>query len=400
MADGRERLDALLREQRLIVCVGPGGVGKTTIAAALGLRAAMAGKRALVLTIDPARRLADALGLDRLDDEIRAVSTAALMAESIAVPGSLHAAMFDSAVSMDALMRRIAPTPEARERILSNRLYRAMAGSLARSHAYLAMERLHEVMGGGHYDLVVLDTPPARNALDILDAPGRLAAFLEEGVVKWFVRNKEVKGLRARLIHTGGAAATKLFSVVAGEHFLGEVIGFFEAFYELRHGFRQRAGEIQTIVRAPSSSFLLVSSADDTHLEDARSLGAGVRERGIELELVIFNRAFEAVTSDPSRIVDEPGVRDVAGTMTRLWPEGAPEGARALLERLGELRDGAAAGNAHAIAITEQMLRSLGGRATPLYVPRLAGEICDLRGLHELVSHLGKAVDADGESTA
>ena len=153
-----------LASQRLLVCVGPGGVGKTTLAAALGVGAARRGKRVLVLTIDPAKRLASALGLDGLDDEIRPVD---LHGDS--ATGSLHAAMLDTRASYDALITRIAPNEDARARILDNRVYNAFSRTLARSHAYVAMERLHEVMRDDTWDLVILDTPPLRSALDILD---------------------------------------------------------------------------------------------------------------------------------------------------------------------------------------------------------------------------------------
>src|SRR5690606_23759175 len=227
-------IDELLMRQRLLVAVGPGGVGKTTVSAAIALRAAELGRRTLVLTIDPAKRLADALGLTGLDDRIREVPTDELRKSGVAVPGRLFAAMFDNAASMDTLMQRVAPDADTRDKVLRNRVYRAMAGTLARSHAYLAMERLHEVMSSGHYELVILDTPPARNALDILDAPSRLATFLEEGVVKWFVRADKGRGLRAKLMQSSGAAALKLFEVVVGKDLAHETIGFFEAFAGMR----------------------------------------------------------------------------------------------------------------------------------------------------------------------
>jgi anion-transporting ArsA/GET3 family ATPase len=384
MTELRSDLAEILGGQKLVVCVGPGGVGKTTVAAAMGLHAATLGRRVLVLTIDPAKRLADALGLDGLDDRIREISTAPLADLGVEVSGSLHAAMFDNAVSMDSLMHRISPDPEARDRILSNRVYRAMAGSLARSHAYLAMERLHEVMGTGEYDLVILDTPPARNALDILDAPGRLASFLEEGVVKWFVRGKEAKGIRGRILQTGGAAATKLFSVIAGEQFLGEVMAFFEAFYDLRHGFRERAGRIQEIVRDPSASFILVSSTDETHLGDAHALGAGVVGRGIDLDAIVFNRSYEILSADPLEIVTEVRPRDSDETARELWPEGPPAGASQLLDRLAELRNRAAAANQRGVQAADSLVHTLGLRGARVHIARVEGEISDLMGLEDL----------------
>ncbi len=385
-------LETLLRKQKLLVCVGPGGVGKTTMAAAMGLRAAAMGRRVLVLTIDPAKRLADALGLDGLDDRIQEVTTEALRARGIKVPGALHAAMFDNAVSMDSLMGRVAPNPETRDRILANRVYRAMAGSLARSHAYLAMERLYEVMQAEQYDLVILDTPPARNALDILDAPGRLASFLEEGVVKWFVRGREAKGLRGRLLQTGGVAATKLFGVVAGKEFLAEVMAFFEVFYEMRHGFRERATAIQKIMVETGSSFVLVSSTDTTHIEDARALGASVCDRGIDLASVVFNRSYERLTGDPLEIVTHMDERDVPTTVDSLWPssvEAPPPQLGALLATLADHRERAVAANAQALITSRSLLAALSLQGEPTYVGRVQGEVSDLFGLYDLIRYFG-----------
>ena len=305
-------LDELLLSRKLLVAVGPGGVGKTTVSAALGLRAAELGRRTLVLTIDPAKRLADALGLTGLDDRIREVPTTSLAAAGVEVKGTLHAAMFDNATSMDSLMARVAPDNATRDKVLRNRVYRAMAGTLARSHAYLAMERLYEVMSSGDYDLVVLDTPPARNALDILDAPSRLASFLEEGVVKWFAGQKQGSGWRAKLMQGSGAAATKLFEVVVGKDLADETIAFFDAFYGMREGFHERAEATQKILRAKDTSFVLVSSADATHLADAEALAQGITSRGVPIGLAVFNRSYERlVANDPLSIITEAGELDI-----------------------------------------------------------------------------------------
>ena len=219
----------LLASKSLLVCVGPGGVGKTTVAAALGLQAARMGRRTLVLTIDPARRLAAMLGLDGLDDTVRSVP-----------------------------MALIDPTG---------------AGGCAPLSA--AMERLYDVLRTGDHDLVVLDTPPTRNALDILDAPGRLAGFLEEGVIKWFVHNPG-EGLRGRLFARGGAAATKLLAMIAGDELVHELGEFFSVFMSLREGFQQRAQHVQQVLRAESSAFVLVSSAMAPNLADAQFLHDGL----------------------------------------------------------------------------------------------------------------------------
>jgi anion-transporting ArsA/GET3 family ATPase len=370
-----------LADKRLAVCVGPGGVGKTTIAAALALREASRGRRVLVLTIDPARRLAQALGLEGLGDAIKPIDLSTLDPATIAEGGSLHAAMFDQAQSMDDLMRRVSPDAATRDGILHNRVYRAMAGSLARSHAYLAMERLHEVMQTGDYDLVVLDTPPARNALDILDAPGRLMRFLEEGVVKWFVTT-ERKGWAGRLLSGGSAAATKLFGLVVGKDLLDETLAFFRLFYELRHGFRERAEEMQGILREEQTAFVLVSSAETTHLDDARALAKSIASRGVQLRVAALNRSYERLAEDGRELVThyEHSLREAAGS------DG--DGHGPVLDIIEELLRATARKNARAQRSVASLRESLPKGCVDRMVPWLDHDIRDLEGLAELAPYL------------
>jgi anion-transporting ArsA/GET3 family ATPase len=386
-------LDEMLLRQRLLVAVGPGGVGKTTVSAAIALRAAERGRRTLVLTIDPAKRLADALGLSGLDDRIREVPTTSLTSTGVPVTGTLHAAMFDNATSMDSLMARVAPDDVTRDKILRNRVYRAMAGTLARSHAYLAMERLYEVMNSGHYDLVVLDTPPARNALDILDAPSRLASFLEEGVVKWFAGQKGGGGWRAKLMQTSGAAAIKLFEVVVGKDLAEETMGFFDAFYGMREGFHERAEATQKILRAKDTSFVLVSSADATHLADAEALAQGITSRGVPIGMAVFNRSYERLSQDdPLAIVTEAGEFDIPAAMRTLFHGELDhierEGMRSLLASLHGVREAAAVGNARAMAAIRTLAKVLPKDVLMLIVARLDGDVRDLPGLHAMAPYL------------
>ena len=297
-------------------------------------------------------------------------------------------------------MARVAPTPQARERILNNRVYRAMAGTLARSHAYIAMERLYEAMADPRFDLVILDTPPTRNAIEILDAPGTLTAFLEENVVKWFVR-RPGGGLRARLWATGSAAVTKLLGLLAGQQFLDEIIAFFESFYELRDGFRERAERARAYLRHPRSSFVVVSSADPSNLDDAVALAEGVRARGVQLDAAVFNRAYEPLGDDPLEVVTSTPTRDPAAIAARVWdtPESADAVVR-LIAGMGRILEEAAAANARALEATEKV--QLGAGAERVFVARLEDDIRDIPGLHRLAPWLcHEAVDdAAGEGPA
>lgn len=292
----------LCASRSLVVCVGPGGVGKTTFAAALAIGAARSGRRTAVITIDPARRLADALGLDGLDDELRRV------------PGlPLDAAMLDTKAAYDALVRRITDDPAARARIFENRVYQSFSRTLARSHAYVAMERLYDATTSGDYDVVILDTPPTRSALDILDAPAHLVRFLDERVVSAFVGSGQ-GGARAWIRARGTEVAMRLFGAMAGDALMEELAGFFEVFLELRRGFAERAAVVQARLTDERTAFVLVTAPDATHLADAAYLRDGLLARGTKIDAVVFNRAFH---------VDADGAPIRASTP---WPDGALTG--------------------------------------------------------------------------
>lgn len=377
-----DSLEPLLLGKDLLVSVGPGGVGKTTISAAMALQAARMGRNTLVLTIDPARRLAQALGLTGLDDAVQEVDCSELEAQGVEVKGKLYAAMLDTGTSFDTLMARVAPNPEVRERVLNNRVYRAMAGTLARSHAYVAMERLYEVMEDDRFDLVILDTPPTRNALDILDAPGALMSFLEENVVRWFVRQPS-KGWRGRIWNTGSAATTRLLGMLAGQDFLEEVISFFESFYELREGFAERAERARAYLRHPRSAFVVVTSSDPANLDDARSLAEGVRSRGVRIAAAVFNRCYEPLVEDPLEVVTEVSPPPADEVVDRLWPNAPARGrVKQLVEGLAAVKERAALSNARAAATIAAF--TLPGSATRVMVARLDNDIRDLEGLTEL----------------
>ncbi len=277
-------VDALVSEGRLVVCVGPGGVGKTTLAAALAIRAAALGRRAFVLTIDPARRLASALGIDAASATGAHVRVAL---DGIGGGGSLSAAMLEPRASYDALIRRIAPEDD-HARILDNRVYRAFSRTLARSHAYVAMEHLHDVLEGpGAPDLVVLDTPPMRSALDVLDAPLALARFAE---------HRALGALTAGATGSAGAfAAGKLVGLLAGKTVGDELTTFLRTFLGMRAGFASRARQIDHVLRH-EARFALVLAPDATHVSDAQHLATGLAERGIRVTATLANRAF---TEDP-----------------------------------------------------------------------------------------------------
>ena len=269
-------------ECRLAFCVGVGGAGKTTFAAALGLREALRGKSVLVLTADPARRLADALGIHGLRD-----TPSNIPLPSHTSGGELHALMLETKASADAIIRRAADDEARAQRVLDNRIYQAFSNTLARSHAYAAMERVHETVKDPRYDLVVVDTPPAQSSIEILDAPARLVRFLDQRVARWFLQASDGSpALR------GGAIAQRLLRIVAGDSLVSALTEFLTEMAFLREGFADRAREVRDLMRSSSTSFVLVSSADSVGIEAAKSVAAEVAARDFELAHVVFNRAF------------------------------------------------------------------------------------------------------------
>lgn len=364
-------LEQLTRGTRLLVCVGPGGVGKTTCAAAIAMREACAGRRVFLLTIDPARRLADALSISLADAE-----------SPVPLPrggGTLHAAMLDTRASWDAFVERVAEEPAARARIRSNRVYQAFSRTLARSHAYVAMERLHHVLaerdeaGRPRWDLVVLDTPPTRSALDVLDAPASLARVVDERVV-----GALVPGGASVLRAPGTLAAKRVLGWIMGERLAGELFGFLEAFAPLRAGFAARASEVHAHLVAPTTSFVLVAAPHSAHLEDAPFLARDLARRGIALAALIVNRAFHTDPLRPGEPIsregqrwDERRARDVLASAP-----GGSEAEAALA--LGELRHAlrrALADDARAEAATHELAADARARHV-IVLPVLPSEPC------------------------
>jgi anion-transporting ArsA/GET3 family ATPase len=352
-------LGAVYRGARVLVCVGPGGVGKTTLAAALAVDAAAAGRRVALVTIDPARRLASALGLaGRLEDALRPVPSA---------PG-LEAAMLETRASFDALISRIAASEQERRAILENRVYEAFSRTLARPHAYVAMERLHDLVTRGEHDLVVLDTPPTRSALDILDAPGRLARFAGSGVADALVAalGPRPAGVRAALRRRGQAAVAALLAQLFGRELASDLAAFFSVFLHLRAGFAGRAAEVQRMLRAPDTTFVLTAAPDPTHLEDARALADGLLERGVRVGWVLSNRLARTSLSS-SRGAEPP---PAAGAIGR---------ARAYRDRL-------LAEDAARVARAEAFVAALPERPRHLGVPELSEAPLDVASLRRLAA--------------
>ena len=285
---------------RIAVCVGCGGVGKTSVAAALALEAARRGLRTLVLTIDPARRLADALGVGELGNEPQQIPRETLAALGVPEQGRLAALMLDMKRTFDDLVERFAENESVRQRILENRIYQHASDALAGSVEYSAMEKVYELWEGGEYDLIVVDTPPAQHALDFLDAPQRLLEFLDSRLVQLLIHPAFAAGrLGFRLFQQGTQWVMQVMERLSGIGFLQDLSEFLLAFEGMSEGFRERATRVRALLLGPQSSFVLVSATGRESVQQAEDFCARLESQGVKLQAVLVNRV-------------------------RLWPDGTP----------------------------------------------------------------------------
>lgn len=366
-------LDNVLEHHRILVCAGSGGVGKTTTAAAVALRAAQRGQRTIVMTIDPAKRLADALGVSAIGDEpveVRLPRTAR---------GTLAAMMLDQKGAWDRLVERHAPSDEIRQRILNNRFYQHLSQSFAGSQEYMAIEQLRALHESGQYDLIVVDTPPTRHALDFLEAPQRLADFLDRNIVRWFVKPYfSASWATVRLVNRTVGFFFRRLEEATGVSALAEVSEFFTAMAGLFENFEPRVRRVYELLRAPDTGFLLVTSSEEQVLQEAEFFLQQIHRLGVHLRAIVVNRVhreFLVREKAPSR-------QAVIRIMRKLGAD--PNLAEALAENF-ELYQALGRGD---VLRLEAFQRLVPAETAVVLVPNLATDIHSLQGLELLHAHL------------
>ena len=373
MSDG---VGAWLADARVCVVGGSGGVGKTTSSAALAAGMAARGLKVAVVTIDPAQRLATALGLDELGNEPHRIDPERFAAAGLPLgDGELWAMTLDPKRTFDELIARLAPDAETRERILANRVYRELSDAIAGSQEFTAVAKLHELTQEGDWDLLVLDTPPSRNALDFLDAPDRLRAFFEGRALQTLLRGG---GTGLRLLGRGTGLALGLLRRVTGADLVSDLSDFFRLLGGLLGGFRERAEQVEALLRAPGTTFLLVTSPEREPVDEALFFQRRLRTAGMALCGAIVNRVhMDELAGEDGALADLPArLEREAG----LSPALAKQVATAFADEHALARRDA--------ANVARLRKRLGADVPLLQVPLLDGDVHDVGGLVRLGAQL------------
>lgn len=274
----------LLSRARVIVCVGSGGVGKTTVASAIALRAAQMGRKVLVLTVDPSRRLKSTMGLDS-DDEARVLHPS--------IKGSLSASVINPKKIFDDFVKRASINEEKTNKILKNKLYIQLSTTLSGSQEFTALEKLYSSFESGNFDLIVLDTPPTKHAIDFLEAPQKLSSIFSEKIARWFRDPvNEKKNFFKSLLQTGTKQVLRALEMLTGSEFMTELSDFFKSIQQWQGQLEKRIADTHKLLVDPQTHFVLVTSFDEAKLKEAEFFSREIRKSGYQLSAVLINRAY------------------------------------------------------------------------------------------------------------
>jgi anion-transporting ArsA/GET3 family ATPase len=359
-----------LKGKQVIVCVGAGGVGKTTTSAALALGLAMRGQKVAVVTIDPAKRLASSLGLSELSGIPHRIDPSLQDSDAFEIEGELWALMLDTKGTFDGIIESLAADDSARDEILANPVYRELSTAVAGSQELSAVAKLYELHEDHDFDVIVLDTPPSRNALDFLETPGRLLGFIEGRALQVFLAPS---GLTGRLFGRGTALVFSIFARVTGVDMLSDLSTFFRSLGGIIEGFGERTRGVAKLLRSSETAFLIVTSPEHEPTREALYLGERLAETGMPNPWLVFNRVH-------SNGLDGSSVEEVQALLSG---------------QLGETLAGRVASNlADFDVLAERDRRSIAelseslGAAGPTLVGQLDEEVQDLLGLARIAEQL------------
>ncbi|MEM7138833.1 MAG: ArsA-related P-loop ATPase [Myxococcota bacterium] len=378
----------VLGSHRVVVTVGSGGVGKTTTAAAMAVYAASQGRRVLCLTIDPARRLANSLGLDEMTTSEQDVPPELFERHGLECRGTLSAMMLDTKRTFDGLVQRYASDEEARDRILNNQIYQYVASSLAGTQEYMAMEKLHEVRRDEDWDLVVLDTPPTAHAIDFLNAPERLIDAIDSPAMRWFLQVFEGAGKAGfGLVGRGATVLLKGIGRITGLEFLEQVAEFVSGINDLFGGFKERAEQVSNALRSPEVAFVLVTSPDPLAIGEARYFSDKLEAAGMHREAVVVNQVHRLLEEPKGSQAEQvaqlrealPETLDVEGLHPRLSKALADERRRANADR----------------AQVDRLSAQIGQDTSVVEVPAFDEDVHDITALARVASYLTASPPTD-----
>jgi len=375
-------LSALLDRRRVVVCAGPGGVGKTTTAAALAVLAARRGARVAALTVDPARRLADSLGIGNPGAEPREVDPALWRLPGKPAAGRLTVMMMDTKATFDEVVERHASSTEARNRILNNPLYQHVSAQLAGAHEYMAMEKLLSLQQDAAFDVIVLDTPPTRDALDFLSAPERLVGALDSSVMTWLAQAfHPTRGLALGLLARGVSRVLSVMGRITGRELLEQLAAFVVDLNDLFGGFRERANAVARAFRGPDFGFVLVSSTRRNAIDESLALARQLAAERMSLDAFIVNRV-QPPASSPTR------AELAAALGARLGPGLVSDALLAKLEQVAAAQNAAAARDGERVSGLTRELRSLGSPPQIFTLPELRGNVSGVDALSHIARRL------------
>lgn len=362
----------LLEGKEICICAGSGGVGKTTTSAAIAMGMAARGKKVAVLTIDPAKRLANSLGLPELGNEESLVDPARFAEHGLEMKGELWAMMLDAKRTFDDLIERHAPDEETRDRVLNNRIYQELSNAMAGSQEYMAMEKLYELHQEGRYDLLVLDTPPTRNALDFIDAPERMTRFVEGKSLQFFLKPGR---FGMRVVGRSGGMLFSVLKRITGIDLLQDLSDFFQSFGGMASGFSERAQRVSDLLAEKRTTFLLVCAPEKDPIDEAIYFWRRLREAKLPFGGVIVNK----VHPDYLQATEDPESVDVAEALSDLGPELA----RKVAENFERYRALAARDRLNIKRLTKQL-----AQRRVIEVPFLDEDVHDIGGLDRVNRYL------------
>ena len=372
-------IEQLLAAKEIVIHCGSGGVGKTTTAAAVAAMAAVHhGGKVLVVTVDPARRLANALGLEAFGNVETRVPHQAFLDAGVEPRGELWAAMLDTKQSWDDLVRRHAPDPATRDAILANPLYKNITGRFVQSHDYIAMERLYEIHASGRFDLIIVDTPPTRNAVDFLDAPERMADFFSSRLLRWLT-----VPARSRVLTFASKPFYSVADRILGSKFLEDIAEFFLLFQTMYKGFVTRAEAVTRTLADKRTTFVVVSTLESAPVREAEYFIDALEERKLHLGAVVLNKVLPALFLDDGATVAAKALSNDGAKLAEVVPEsvGPRDQVARVLHEVGE-----SFLNFQVVAKREAEIRAELSAAPEVVasVPYFDHDITDLAGLLQL----------------